>query len=286
MSEKIIYKPLRVKIFSIFFRPFKAFHVNPFIPIQAGKSGSKYNLGFLGDDTGENISHKNKTFSELTAYYWVWKNIKSEYIGFCHYRRYLNFLSPKDKCKAISANSKKLYVNLTHSIPAIENYLHEYDLILPQRHNLENSISQLYQTHFSASDWEHFTDTITKLYPQLQTISDKTFNENRYIYYMLFITKWEYFDEFMTMLFNIFSDLEPKISVSNNPYKSRVFAFLAERFYNLYIQHLIDEKRVKYLELPFYTIKDSLIIKYYLFFIKRAYRLFGRFHYFDSFKPA
>ena len=37
----------------------------------------------------DNINYMSEYFCELCAYYYVWKNqIKSDYVGFCHYRRY------------------------------------------------------------------------------------------------------------------------------------------------------------------------------------------------------
>ena len=62
-----------------------------YTPIQVGKALSNVDLGFLGDDKGDNISVKNKEFCELTAMYWAWKNLKNlDVIGLCHYRRYFD----------------------------------------------------------------------------------------------------------------------------------------------------------------------------------------------------
>ena len=40
------------------------------------------------DVEGENINHLNAFYSEISTIYWVWKNnVRSETVGFCHYRR-------------------------------------------------------------------------------------------------------------------------------------------------------------------------------------------------------
>ena len=67
----------------------KVYNNDVYTPIQVGKSISNIDLGILGDDSGDNISHLNPYFCELTAQYWAWKNIHDvDYIGLCHYRRY------------------------------------------------------------------------------------------------------------------------------------------------------------------------------------------------------
>ena len=44
--------------------------------------------------TGDNINYLNPYLCELVAFYYVWKNqIKSDYVGFCHYRRFYKKIS-------------------------------------------------------------------------------------------------------------------------------------------------------------------------------------------------
>ena len=46
----------------------------------------------FSDETGDCISPRNKHYSELTGWYWIWKNVFDvDILGLCHYRRY--FLS-------------------------------------------------------------------------------------------------------------------------------------------------------------------------------------------------
>jgi hypothetical protein len=47
-----------------------------------------FQKGFIFDDTGDNISHLNSWFGQLTGLYWTWKNAKEEIIGTNTYRLY------------------------------------------------------------------------------------------------------------------------------------------------------------------------------------------------------
>lgn len=58
-----------------------------YTPLHVGKEG-KESLGYIGDDTGDQISDKNDSYCELTGMYWLWKNLDCDIIGICHYRRY------------------------------------------------------------------------------------------------------------------------------------------------------------------------------------------------------
>jgi hypothetical protein len=60
-----------------------------FRPIQAGAEITNERVAPFLDNTGCNISAKNKMYSEMTATYWVWKNTSHDWKGICHYRRHL-----------------------------------------------------------------------------------------------------------------------------------------------------------------------------------------------------
>ena len=58
--------------------------------IPVGLGNKKFSKEWISDSNGENISHKNKWYTELTFHYYFWKNElinhNNNWIGFCAYR--------------------------------------------------------------------------------------------------------------------------------------------------------------------------------------------------------
>ena len=56
---------------------------------------------------GDNINHLNAFYSEIVTFYYVWKNnVRSEKVGFCHYRRRFQQLMDieKGQCQVLAIN--------------------------------------------------------------------------------------------------------------------------------------------------------------------------------------
>lgn len=70
--------------------------------IQAGAALTVRRIAPLQDNTGENISAKNKQYCEMSAAYWVWKNTRNAWKGIEHYRRHL-LVSPEQLSDGIDA---------------------------------------------------------------------------------------------------------------------------------------------------------------------------------------
>ena len=81
-----------------------------YTPVGLGANISS--SGWIRDDSGINISSKNKFYGEFTFHYWLWKNKlnsiqKDKWIGFCGYRRFWkNELSNSDE--SLDINQKIL----------------------------------------------------------------------------------------------------------------------------------------------------------------------------------
>ena len=81
---------MNIKIIIATHRQYPILEDDNYLPVFAGAAGSDLNLPYQRDDEGENISAKNRYYSELTAMYWAYKNLKADYIGLCHYHRYMD----------------------------------------------------------------------------------------------------------------------------------------------------------------------------------------------------
>ena len=89
---------------------------------------------WIKDNTGENISYKNKHFGTLTSHYWVWKNQlnkfkENDWIGFSHYRRHWIKKNNQNEI-----NIKNLNSNLLEIIPEETNF----DVLLSEKIELNN----------------------------------------------------------------------------------------------------------------------------------------------------
>ena len=81
---------MSVRIFAMTHKRFEVPGDPMYIPLHVGHRNAKEDFGYLGDDTGDNISELNCYYAELSGVYWVWKNYRdADCVGICHYRRFL-----------------------------------------------------------------------------------------------------------------------------------------------------------------------------------------------------
>ena len=114
-------------------------------------------LGYIPDNTGDNISAKNPNYCELTALYWAWKNLDCEYIGLCHYRRYFGH---KVHAKDIKKKKEAIFTKADY-----ENLLTKYDVIFPKKRNyyIETVQTQYEHVHFK-KDFDETEKIIAEKY--------------------------------------------------------------------------------------------------------------------------
>ena len=109
---------MKIKIFALTHKKFEVPQDKMYQPLQVGRE-EKEDLGYLCDNTGDNISAENCYYSELTGLYWIWKNVDDAYKGLVHYRRYFGKSN-------LSCNINDIY-----SYDEMVSFLKNADIILP-----------------------------------------------------------------------------------------------------------------------------------------------------------
>lgn len=189
-----------------------------YTPIQVGKAISKYDLGFLGDDTGDNISAKNPSYCELTAQYWAWKNLKCKYIGLCHYRRYFET------------------VYTEHSLDAVFS---RYDVILPKPiyYGIRETMLHKLRMNILPEDCAIFLLSIRKLYPEYEKSMLLYLSRNMDIPFNMFVMRKEDFDKFCQWQFSILRECEKHVKPSPYSRYNRIYGYFAEYLLPIYCLH-------------------------------------------------
>lgn len=175
-----------------------------YLPLHVGKEG-KDDLGYIGDNTGENISVKNLYYCELTGMYWAWKNLNCDYIGLSHYRRHFSIVKklPKD----IGGR-----VDNTIKYKDVCEILEDTDIILPEKRNYY--IENLY-SHYEHTMYIEPLDETRKILeekcPKYLEEFDKLHKRTSAHMFNMFIMKKEIFSNYCTWLFDILFELEKRI---------------------------------------------------------------------------
>lgn len=234
-----------------------------YLPIHVGREG-KADLGYIGDNTGDNISAKNANYCELTGLYWAWKNLKCDYIGLCHYRRYFT-----DKNIHTNDAEKKKAVIL--HINDYEKLLQEYDVILPQKRNyyyIETVHSQYEHAH-NKCDLDEAERIVAELYPEYSEAFRKVMGRTKLYILNMFVMKKILFDKYCSWLFSILFELEKRIDITNyNQYEARVFGFISERLFNVWL----EKQQLKVKEMPVINLEKVNWVKKINKFLIRKFR--------------
>lgn len=194
--------------------------------LQVGAQG-KENLGYIQDNTGDNISYKNPNFCELTGLYWIWKNCDDEYKGLVHYRRYFGKSNLSSKPEDIYTYQKMLQL------------LDGRDIVLPYVECFKmNAREEILSQCCTEEIFEQLEMVIDKLYPEYRADFDKFFAGNKAVLFNMMFCKAEVFDAYCKWLFDVLFELEKLVDLSElNAYQQRLYGFLSERLLNVWIMH-------------------------------------------------
>lgn len=182
------------------------------------------------DNTGDNISEKNKQFCELTALYWIWKNAKDDMVGLVHYRRH--FILPEN-WKQIMAGEK-------------------IDVVLPVPLYVHPSLEANYRDRHVESKWDNMLEYFKVNRPDEFQELDAFFKETGlYSPCNMLIARKDVLDELCEWLFPVLFYVADKGGILDDAYQNRYPGFISERLITYFFEKNRDRFKVVYADKNF-----------------------------------
>lgn len=206
------------------------------MPIQVGAALCSERVADILDSDGENISEKNRKYSELTALYWLWKNhllAESadnglEYYGLAHYRRILE-LSEDDMLR-LSDN--------------------DIEVILPYPMPYEPDINEHHKRYLSADDWGALLAVLKDLQPEYADAFPAILRQRYFYNYNIIIARGDVLAGYCGWLFPILERVE-QLTDPNGERSDRYIGYLGESLETLYFMYNKDKLNIAHVGCKF-----------------------------------
>ena len=209
-----------------------------YLPVQVG-AFDKSDLGYIRDDSGDNISAKNFCYCELTALYFGWKNVQTDVLGLVHYRRHFAGKLP------FVCNNKK-YKILDGA--TAEKYLQSADILLPAKRKYY--IETLYSHYEHTMHVEPLAVTgqiVKELYPEYYAEFCRLKTRRSAHMFNMFVARREVADSYCKWLFDILAELEKRVEVLKyEDFHRRFCGRISELLLDVYVNtHKLTYKEIK-----------------------------------------
>lgn len=225
-----------MKIFVVAHKPFGMPEGEALVPIHVGRAVSRLKdemAGMIGDDTGENISEKNPSYCEMTAHYWIWKNVHdTKYVGVCHYRRYFGF--------DISEES-------------IEQLMADRDVIMVEPSWYTDSVYAYFAKFMGAENMTILWLVMKKLYPECVETLEEVCDGGTFYPFNMLVCRKSLFDEYCEWIFSVLGECERYVKPSPYTNGRRALAYMAELLTGVYFIH----RGLRIKAVPYYKIEDG-----------------------------
>ena len=203
--------------------------------IHAGRELGE-ELGYIGDNTGDNISKLNPYINELTALYWIWKNTSYSYVGTAHYRRFFS-----------DQNSYQFSEDSILKPQQAYEFLQKYDVLIGREGVSCNTQNALITAEDSDGDAEFGTKAIEiiktmieRYQPEYLDSFYKILYSQGFFYCNMLITRKHVYDAFCKWLFSFilpateeFLKVMPIDQLSTK--RKRIIGFCAERMMSVWL---------------------------------------------------
>jgi hypothetical protein len=250
-----------------------------FAPIRCGAIYDKYNWNDIkGDDVDINISDKRKSYCELTVQYWLWKNVKADYYGLCHYRRFLAFnngfgnveVDERNHIQEDVLDSDTCRKYELDDANCIQEMVDQYDVITSNSFDVSkvrtpkgyrNSVLEHWKAFdkvfIMKKDLDVLFQIIYEKYPDYYPDAMEYMNGTMFLGYNCFVMRKDLFFELCEYEFSILEELERRIDMSG--YKGDVVrtpGYMGEILYSIFVYHFRKRNQYRITERQLVFFKD------------------------------
>ncbi|MBR3049823.1 MAG: DUF4422 domain-containing protein [Selenomonadaceae bacterium] len=200
--------------------------------IHAGRAVNP-DLGYIGDNTGDNISDLNLYINEVTALYWFWKNANDTVVGLAHYRRF--FTESNDTAFAYDKIlTKDAALRILQDFVIIVSTI--YYGLMTQHEFVENDCGV---------ELPKLGETIIRKYllqaqPDYLDAFDYVLNSTTFYKCNMFVTRRDVLDAYCRWLFSFYIDATQEILRTVELHKitdkrRRIMGYFSERMMMVYL---------------------------------------------------
>ena len=190
-------------------------------PIQVGAALGGRSIASLRDDKGNNISCKNRNYSELTALYWLWKNcLLSEggghmYYGLMQYRRWL--MISEDDFLRLESNG--------------------VDVVLPYPMIYEPDISVHPKRYLKETDWQALMKALKELHPAYAEAFQGVLSQSYFYNYNIIMARKSVLADYCRWLFPVLERVEELSVPEGEDRADRYIGYMGEVLETLYFMY-------------------------------------------------
>lgn len=193
------------------------------------------------DDEGENISSKNGSYCELTALYWLWKNVDADAKGLVHYRRHLG--SPDAARRKADDPFDRLATG-----KELGDLLSNHQAVVAKRRNYYiETVYNHYSQTFDGGQFDVCRDVICDMHPDYVEAWDELMRSRSAHIFNMFVMRTDQFDAYCSWMFPILDELERRVDTTGyDAFASRFVGRVSERLLDPWLK----VNNIDFVELP------------------------------------
>lgn len=250
-------------------KPFCVPRSSLYLPIHVGSATSSLSIdGAQRDDEGDNISARNFSYCELTGQYWAWKNLSSDYIGQCHYRRYFAFSRPRcapndhAQYEIPLLNQSAIRDLQLDNTELILSKVTKYDVIVPKTWSVSctmtpSGVKRTVREHMvgyglvSDEMLDRLMSLTSRLAPTYLEDVVSYLDGHTYLGYNCFIMKRELFHKLCEFEFPVLAAFDETFSYEGlSSQQKRACGYFGEILFSAFINHISRDRSLRIVHVP------------------------------------